>query len=428
MNVPPANARAAAVHLLKRVLQKRQLLEEVLDPELKGLSPRDRTLARAITSTTLRHLGVIDTLIDKMLDRPLPEKAVELQHILRIGITQILFLNIPSHAAVHDTVELVPAGSKHKGLTNALLRRIDRQGAKLLEKIDIPRSNTPDWLWTAWEAHYGAEIARKIALAHLNEAALDISVKSNPEAWAERLEANILPTGTLRRKSGGSLPDLAGFDEGEWWVQDAAAALPAKLFGDVKDKLIVDLCAAPGGKTAQLAAAGARVIALDRSKSRLGRLEENLIRLHLTAILQVADAETFTAPEKPDGILLDAPCSSTGTLRRHPDVAYLKSAADVEKLSLLQARLLEAASTQLAPGGLLVYSVCSLQGEEGEQQIAALLARDPSLKRQPIHPAEIGGASELINADGDLRCLPFHLGGMDGFYAARLVKISGAQA
>ncbi|WP_373085994.1 RsmB/NOP family class I SAM-dependent RNA methyltransferase [Sneathiella sp.] len=424
MNAQSANPRAAAVQLLKRVLQKHQLLEEVLDPTLKGLTPRDRALARAIVSTTIRHLGIIDTLIEMMLDRPLPEKAVDVRHIVRIGITQILYLKIPSHAAVHDTVKLVPDGSKHKGLVNALLRRIDREGEDMLQTIDIPRRNTPDWLWTAWEDQYGAETARKIALAHLDEAALDISVKGSPENWAERLEAEILPTGSLRRKSGGSPADLPGFEAGEWWVQDSSAALPAMLFGDIEGKLILDLCAAPGGKTAQLVTAGAHVTALDRSKSRIKRLEENLQRLKLSATLVVADAEIYTPPETPDGILLDAPCSSTGTLRRHPDVAYLKSAADVEKLGALQARLLDAASRQLKPGGILVYSVCSLQGAEGEQQIAALLARDQSLERRGIEPNEIGGATELITSDGDLRCLPFHLGGMDGFYAARLVKIT----
>ena len=428
MKAPPTNSRAAATHLLRRVLQKRQLLEEVLDPELKGLSPRDRTLARAITSTTLRHLGVIDALIDKMLDRPLPEKAMELRNILRIGITQILFLNIPSHAAVHDTVELVPAGSKHKGLVNALLRRTDRQGEKLLSKIDVARANTPDWLWNSWKSQYGEETTRMIAAAHLVEAELDISVKSDPEKWKPVLEAKLLPTGTLRRETTALLIDLPGFKDGDWWVQDAAAALPVKLFGDISGKLIIDLCAAPGGKTAQLAAAGANVIALDRSKGRLKRLTENMNRLNLPVTIEVSDAEVFSPEEEPDGVLLDAPCSSTGTLRRHPDVAYLKSQDDVEKLSQLQTRLLDSASRVLKPGGVLVYSVCSLQSEEGEAQIAALLERNATLERVPILAEEIGGAAELINPDGDLRCLPFHLGGMDGFFAARLRKLSGPSA
>ncbi|MCC3303858.1 16S rRNA (cytosine(967)-C(5))-methyltransferase RsmB [Sneathiella sp. HT1-7] len=428
MTTSPANSRAAAVRLLTRVLQKRQPLEEALDPVLQGFPPRDRALARAITSTALRHLGVIDALIDKMLDRPLPEKALDVRHILRIGITQILYLNIPSHAAVHDTVALVPDRSKHKGLVNALLRRIDRQGEKLLSKIDIPRKNTPLWLWDAWTVHYGEETARRIAEAHLTEAALDISVKSDPKKWAEALDAEILPTGSLRRATTATLVDLPGFEEGDWWVQDAAAAIPAALLGNVAGKQIIDLCAAPGGKTAQFAAAGAEVIALDRSKNRLKRLEQNLERLNLTVTVKVGDAESFTPDQQPDGILLDAPCTSTGTLRRHPDVAYLKSQADVDKLSELQTRLLDHACAILKPGGVLVYSVCSLQSEEGEAQIEALLSRNPAIQREPVQAEEVGGVSDLINSDGDIRTLPYHMGGMDGFYAARLRKISTPSA
>ncbi|MZR29680.1 RsmB/NOP family class I SAM-dependent RNA methyltransferase [Sneathiella litorea] len=428
MTKSSANSRAAAVRLLIRVLQKQQPLEDALDPVLQGFPARDRALTRAITSTTLRHLGVIDALIDKMLDRPLPEKAQEIRHILRIGITQILYLNIPSHAAVHDTVALVPDRSKHKGLVNALLRRIDRQGEKLLAKIDIPRVNTPAWLWESWVRHYGDETARLIAKAHLTEASLDISVKTDPGKWEAELNSELLPTGTLRRATITTLNELPGYDDGEWWVQDAAAALPAKLLGDISGKLIIDLCAAPGGKTAQLAAAGAKVIALDRSKNRLKRLTENMERLRLPVIVDVGDAESFVPDQQPDGILLDAPCSSTGTLRRHPDVAYLKSQADVEKLSGLQARLLDNSAQMLKTGGLLVYSVCSLQPEEGEAQVAAFLERNPLFVREAIKAEEIGGAGDLINSEGDLRSLPFHLGGMDGFYAARLRKISTSSA
>ncbi|WP_339715569.1 transcription antitermination factor NusB [uncultured Sneathiella sp.] len=424
MNAPSSNSRNAAVRLLGRVLQKHQPLEEVLDPVLRGLSPRDRALARAIASTSIRHLGIIDHLIGKMLDRPLPEKAQDIRHILRIGIAQILFMEIPSHAAVHDTVSLVPERSKHKGLVNALLRRTDRQGQKLLGQIDVSRTNTPDWLWSTWKEHYGEDITRQIASAHLTEAELDLSVKSDPEKWAAELNATILPTGTLRRPTISSLKDLADFDAGEWWVQDAAAALPARLLGDVSGKLVIDLCAAPGGKTAQLAAAGANVIALDRSKNRLNRLQENMERLKLAVTTIVGDATTFVPEKTPDAILLDAPCSSTGTLRRHPDVAYLKSQADVDKLTELQSRLLDAAARMLEPHGQLVYSVCSLQPEEGEARIADLLKRDPSLERETIRPIEVGGLTELINPQGDIRTLPFHLGGMDGFYAARLRKIS----
>lgn len=430
MNEELPNPRARAVRLLSQVLNKNQLLEDALPSALKNLSSRDRSLARAMASTCLRHLGIIDALIDKMLDRPLPKKADNIRNVIRIGITQILFLNIPPHAAVHDTVELIPDNSKFKGLINALLRRTDRQGPKLLDKMNQPRRNTPDWLWDSWSSFYGEETATRIATAHLQEAPLDISVKSDPEGWAEKLSASILPTGSLRREAGGSVMDMEGFDEGQWWVQDTSATLPAKLFGDIAGKTIADLCAAPGGKTAQLAVLGANVIAVDRSKARLQRLEENMTRLSLTVKVKVADATASVMDDLVDGILLDAPCSSTGTMRRHPDVALLKSEGDVKKLADLQSRLLDATVGQLKSGGILIYSTCSLQPEEGEQQIDSFLSRHPQMKRVPVNASEVGGLDEIINDKGDIRCFPFHLqsedtnipGGMDGFFACRLVK------
>ena len=223
---------------------------------------------------------------------------------------------------------------------------------------------------------------------------------------------------------------LPGFNEGQWWVQDAAAALPAKLFGDLKGKRIADLCAAPGGKTAQLIHGGAEVTAIDRSPNRVARLRENLARLGLEATTTVADA-TEWKPERAefDGILVDAPCASTGTIRRHPDVAWLKQYADISALSALQAKLLRHSVSLLSPGGTLVYCTCSLEPEEGELAVAALLADMPEMRRVPVDASEVGGLAEIVNADGDLRTLPCHLphddprlGGLDGFYAARLVK------
>lgn len=430
MTMEQPNPRARAVQILDQVLTKNQLLEDILTASLSGLPGRDRSLARAMASTCLRHLGIIDHLIDKMVDRPLPVKATRVRHIIRLGITQILFLNIPSHAAVHDTVELIPDNSKFKGLVNALLRRTDRQGRKLLDKMNQPYRNTPLWLWNSWKDFYGEDVATQIGNAHLSEAALDISVKGDAEAWAEKLSATILPTGSLRRLAGGSVIDFPGFDDGEWWVQDAAAALPAQLFKDISGKQVLDVCAAPGGKTAQLIAMGAQVTALDRSKTRLKKLEENMERLKLDVTIQVADATEFE-PESPfDAILLDAPCSSTGTIRRHPDVALLKSEKDVLKLAYLQSRLLEATIKHLKSGGILVYSTCSLQPEEGEWQIRDFLLQHPEMTRVPIKSEEVGGLSHILNEDGDIRCLPHHQvgeendkpGGMDGFFACRLMK------
>ncbi len=428
MNNENPNPRKAAVNLLTSVLSKHQLLEDVLDEGLKNLEPRDRALARAITSTALRRKGEMDALIRKCLDRPMPEKAERIRYIMYVGITQLLYLDIPSHAAVNDTVDLVPENSKFRGLTNAILRRVDRQGKKLLDKWDISHINCPEWLQESWTGFYGAETSSKIAKAHNFEASLDISVKTDPEKWAKKLQARLLPTGSLRRKSSGGVLELPGFDDGEWWVQDFAASLPAKLIPDLEGKIVFDICAAPGGKTAQLATAGATVIAVDRSANRLKRLKENMQRLKLDIDVITADATMMPYPKTPDVILLDAPCSSTGTIRRHPDVAYLKTAEDVGKLTNLQKRLLDHSAANLKSGGMMIYSVCSLQPEEAELQIETFLSDHPDFERMPIDAAEVGGLDEVINEKGDLRCLPFHMdgltaeGGMDGFYASRLIK------
>jgi 16S rRNA (cytosine967-C5)-methyltransferase len=254
-------------------------------------------------------------------------------------------------------------------------------------------------------------------------------VKAEAESWSQRLRGRVLPTGTVRSTAQGQISLLPGFNEGAWWVQDAAAAIPARLLGDVGGKSVADLCAAPGGKTAQLAFAGARVTAVDRSANRLGRVRENLARLSLAAEMITADA-TEWAGRPFEAVLVDAPCSSTGTIRRHPDVAWLKREADVAQLTGLQARLLNRAITLLKPGGTLVYCVCSLEPEEGEQQIEALLGREASLERLPIAPGEIAGTAEFINPAGDLRTLPCQwpdpeprMAGLDGFYAARLRRV-----
>jgi 16S rRNA (cytosine967-C5)-methyltransferase len=266
------------------------------------------------------------------------------------------------------------------------------------------------------------------AISH--EPSLDLTVKSDAPQWASRLHGETLPTGTVRTLLQGSVTMLPGFSDGQWWVQDAAAALPARLFGDIKGKAIADLCAAPGGKTAQLAQAGADVTAVDRSPARMARLRDNLARLSLRADEVVTDAAEWAGPGKSfDGILVDAPCTSTGTIRRHPDVAWLRQEADIAVLAVLQKRLLQKAVALLKPGGTLVYCTCSLEPEEGEQAISALLAAESGLRRQPIDPGEVAGLSEIVTEAGDLRTLPCHLphedprlAGLDGFYAARLVK------
>lgn len=394
---------------------------------MSGLPARDRAFARLLVATVLRRLGQIDALIAHCLNTPLPPRAAMVHDMLRLGIAQLLFLRTPPHAAVATTVDLAEVRGflSHKGLVNAVLRRLSQEGPGLVAQQDAARLNTPEWLWRGWSQTYGEEGAHGIALAHLKEAPLDLTVRSDPEHWRGLLDAILLPTGTLRRSAGGAIMSLPGYSDGAWWVQDAAAAIPAKLLGDVAGRRVVDLCAAPGGKTAQLAAAGARVTAIDRSPRRLERLNSNLARLSLAVESLVGDAVTWRPPEPVRHVLLDAPCTATGAIRRHPDVPHLKTSDDVARLAAVQERLIGAAVEMLAPGGVLIYCTCSLEPQEGPHQIAKLLARGAPVRRKPIDAAEIGGLAECLTSDGDLRTLPSHLAeidGLDGFFAARLIR------
>ena len=364
---------------------------------------------------------------------PLPAKARRLNHILAVGAAQILFMEVPDHAAVSLAVTQAIAEPRlrpFKNLANGVLRNVGRQRDAIRAEQDAERLNTPDWLWQRWEKAYGEENARRFAAMHVLDPTLDITVRSDPAGWAERLGATQLPTGSLRFVPSGPVDRMDGFEEGAWWVQDAAAALPARLLGDVAGKRVADLCAAPGGKTAQLAAAGAHVTAVDLSAARLTRLEENLSRLGLGAEIVAADLTEWTPDAPFDAILLDAPCSATGTIRRHPDLPWRRSGAEIESLAALQAQMLRRAIPWLKPGGEIVYCTCSLEPEEGEAQTQRLLEETDGLERRPIEAAEIGGLSDLITADGDLRTLPCHLAapeprlsGLDGFFAARLRRI-----
>ena len=437
---PTSDARSCAANLVHEVLHRRRPFDEAFSgrADLGALDPRDRAFARLIAATALRRLGQIDAVITHCLDRPLPDKAARGADILRTGMAQILFMDTPPHAAVDRTVAQFSgrALAPYRKLANAVMRRAVREGAALIGEQDSARLNTPDWLWQAWQAAYGDETCRRIAEIHAGEPMLDITVRDggdDADGWAELLAAKVLPTGTLRRETGGLVPDLAGFADGSWWVQDAAAALPAKLLigalGEtVNGMTVADLCAAPGGKTAQLAAAGLKVTAVDRSPARMKRLSENLARLRLAAELVEMPVEDWRPADRFDAILLDAPCTATGTIRRHPDIARLKSADDVGRMARVQSRLLAAAGELVKPGGILVYSVCSMQPEEGPAGIAAFLAAGAPFERTPVGPGEIGGLREAVTNDGDLLTLPCHLaekGGLDGFYAARLRRVAG---
>jgi 16S rRNA (cytosine967-C5)-methyltransferase len=438
--VPGLAARRIAADILDGVLHKHRTLDDQLDgagahPGLKTLSDRDRALMRRLVATVLRRLGTLGHVLSRLLDRGIPTDAPRAQSALLIGAAQILWMDVPDHAAVDLSVRLVQSdrrAAKYAGLVNAVLRRCAREGQPLIDEVKSQTLDVPPWLLNRWIAHYGETLAREIATAIGHEPSLDITVKSDAAQWTTRLHGETLPTGTVRTLLQGSVTMLPGFTEGQWWVQDAAAALPARLFGDIAGKAVADLCAAPGGKTAQLVHAGARVTAVDRSPGRMARLRDNLARLDLPAETVVADAAEWQGRsdgESFDAVLVDAPCASTGTIRRHPDVGWLRQEADIDALMPLQQRLLQKAVALLKPGGTLVYCTCSLEPEEGEQAISSLLAADSGMRRVPIDAAEVGGLQEILTAEGELRTLPCHLphldprlGGLDGFYAARLVK------
>lgn len=442
--VPGLAVRSIAADILDGVLQRKRPLDELLEDQvaLRALPERDRALVRRLVATALRRLGTLRRLLASMLERGLPPETPRLESALLLGATQILFLDVPDHAAVDLAVRLVQndrRAARYTGLVNAVLRRVTREGKEILAGLDPVHFDTPDWLMRRWTRAYGAQTARAIACANAQEPPLDLTVKHDPKSWAARLNGHVLATGSVRLIAHGPVMQLPGFDEGAWWVQDAAAALPARLLGDLRGLRVADLCAAPGGKTAQLALAGAHVVAVDRSQARLARLNANLARLKLAAETVAADAAQWQA-EPFDAILLDAPCSSTGTIRRHPDVPWLKTESDLPALIKLQEALLERAIALLKAGGLLVYCTCSLEPEENEYAISSLLARHADLRRRPVIASEIGGLAELLSPDGDLRTLPSHLAdfgvlssepadsdrsrsGIDGFYAARIAKI-----
>jgi 16S rRNA (cytosine967-C5)-methyltransferase len=429
----PVDARSVALALLNTVLETRTPLDSALqeDRDLAALAPRDRAFARLLTMTVLRRLSQLDRLVDALMDRPLPSRQVRVRNVLRLGAAQLVFLDTPPHAAVNGAVALARAAGLGgmRGLINAVLRKVADGDRAAQRALAGPGETTPGWLWQSWCAAYGETTAAAIAEAHLAEPPLDLTPRPDADcdALATTLDAEVLPTGSLRRRGGGLVGELPGFAEGQWWVQDTAATLPARLLGDVAGQRVADLCAAPGGKTAQLAAAGAIVTAVDVAPARLALVEHNLARLGLPATCVAADVTQWRPAESFDAVLLDAPCTATGTLRRHPDIAWLKGRRDVAATAAWQARLLDAALALLKPGGLLVYAVCSLQPEEGPDRIAALLAGGAAAERLPILPDELPGLAGLsppaITPEGDLRTLPCHFaesGGMDGFYAARL--------
>jgi 16S rRNA (cytosine967-C5)-methyltransferase len=433
---PGLPARLAAAAILGDIIGKSHSLEECFSPgaipaRLGGLDARDVGLARSIVTVALRRLGTIRAALGELLDKGLPRQVSHLEWTLIAAAAQVLFLDVPDHAAVDLAVRATRLEAKtapFAGLINGVLRNLARGREKILAESDPLDLDTPAWLAARWRKTYGEELARAIAAANRDEPTLDITVKSDPAQWAKRLGGIVLPTGSVRLITHAPITELDGYADGEWWVQDAAAALPARLLGVGPGVRVADFCAAPGGKAAQLAALGADVTAIDRSAERLKRLAGNFQRLKLHADVIVADIAGLKA-QPFDAILIDAPCLSTGTIRRHPDVAWTKKLTDIAALAAVQARMLDKAVELVKPGGAIVYCTCSLEPEEGEMQVAAMLRRNPDVVRSAIAPAEVGDVAGVINKHGELRTLPFHLpaadprlSGLDGFFAARLIR------
>lgn len=417
-------ARITALRLIEAAQARRGGLDVALnEPAFRSLSPEDRGFARALAMAVLRRMGSIDRALDSRLNRapPLP-----VRELLRIGLAQMLYLDTPDFAAVSTTVKLAErdnATRPYKALINAVLRGLGRDPAA----EPGPDADVPPWLFARWSQSFGQDQAEDVALNARNEPPTDLSLKPGEDsaALAEALEGEVLPGGSVRTRRGGDVAGWPGFEGGGWWVQDAAAAIPARLLDANAGETVLDLCAAPGGKTLQLAATGATVTALDRSEPRLRRLRANLERTNLKAEVVVADGEAWTDERQFDAVLVDAPCTATGTLRRNPEALYALGPAEIGKLADVQHRLIDAAAARVKPGGRMVYCVCSLEREEGETQILAFLKRNPAFTLKPADPAAIGAPDEALGKEGWLRILPSQWterGGLDGFFAARLER------
>ncbi len=435
------DARRVASRLLGLVVDEGHSLAALCDGAtgnagFRALNAKDRAMVRAIVMTALRYRGAINAVMKKMMDRPEPKRARDLSHNLHIAAAQILFMELPDSAAVNLSVAIIASNrltQRFKGFANAVLRRIGREKEELIAKTIPQAAVLPQWLRKQIRTDFGKQNLENIEKMILLEPYLDISLLdlSQIDQWQKRLAATRLKTGSLRLTSQDPVQKLDGFGEGAWWVQNAAAAIPARLLGDVSGASVADLCAAPGGKSAQLASAGAQVTVVDNTQSRLDRLIENFERLELEADVVCADILEWQPVAQFDHVLLDAPCSSTGTFRRHPDVMWSKSLEEVTNLAKLQIQMLNKAIEITKPGGTIVFATCSIAKTEGENVFAHVLKHNSEVECAKISPQEVGGMDELINGQGAVRCLPHHmeldpvrLGGLDGFFAGRLIKRS----
>ena len=410
--------RQSAVRILDRVLNKGLTVDMAIEIEndYPTYSDSDRHFITLLILTTLRRLGQIDGALARVLKRPLPRKQQTVQHILRLSVAQSLFLKTPAYAVVNTAVGLTRKFHFDglTGLVNAVLRHLNRL-ADPLEDLTNPAVNLPDWLYTSWKTAYGTEQADRIAHEILSPPALHISVRDNPHLWAERWQGTVLPTGSVRI-SATSPEALDGFSEGCCWVQNASASVPAQLFTNIQGKKVADLCAAPGGKTAQLICRGAIVSAFDVSEKRLMRLKENMRRLGLDAHVRTQTADILSLPNEAvfDAVLLDAPCSATGTIARHPEIKYHRTESDITRLADIQKKLLDKAVRLTKSGGEIVFATCSLQPQEGDAVVHSVL------DRADIIPPTDARWKPFLTPAGSLRFFPSD--DFDGFYACLLRK------
>ena len=420
-------SRRLAAFAVKEVIEKRVALEQVLagQPDYRALEGRDRAFVRLIAATTFRRMGQIEAALKPFVKKKPPKLVYA---ALQTAAAQILFLGTPPHAAVGETVAMLKSRGSSKGfanMANAVLRRVSEQGQALSGALP-PKANIPGWIRGSWEREYGRHSGRKLAALLMRDPVLDLTVKSDVEGWANKLGGNVMGPSTVRLAKIGDITALEGFNEGEWWVQDVAASLPVHILGDVKGKRVLDLCAAPGGKSMQLAAQGAIVTAVDKSEGRLVRVSANLKRTKLDVDVHCSDALEFEPKEGDyDIVLLDAPCSATGTFRRHPDVLYNRSPKDVANLVRLQDKLLARAATYVRPGGQLIYCTCSLQTEEGAPRITKFLQLLPDFRLIPILPISGLSLPDTAFSGGYLRTIPYFFdekGGVDGFFIALLER------
>lgn len=422
--------RKKAIEILIEILHNKKPLDNAFEISIKKsshfskLTSEDKSFCRLLVSTTLRNLTSIDSLLKKFLSKPLDKTPLKVLMILRINIAQSFFLKTPDHAVVNTSVEL--CGKKWKGLINGVSREILRNKTKANKYLD-DSNKVPNWLLNRWKKDWKKNYNNIISGHLVLNPPIDIHVKNNTDQWAKKLSGEKIGNNSIRLYRSGLISKLDGYEEGEWWVQDYSSQIPVALL-NIKDKdEVLDLCAAPGGKTAQLISLGAKVTSVDDNKKRILRLEQNLKRLNYNASIKNEDIKNFSSDKSWSKIILDAPCSSTGTLRKNPEIMYQKKEEDIFSLAKLQSDLLDASWRLLKKDGILVYCTCSLEKEEGEYQIENFIKRKKDSILDKINTQEIDKKLKVSNKNKWLRIFPNSLdfeGGNDGFFIARIKKIS----